>query len=135
MSMSIVFKVGFGEPHQFGTLLNTMHCLGVYAVSLYAPVPTRSAGVCHQFTGSTPGASMTFSSTIAPTVPSRVHAVRHHPQAVVSLIWTTSPLGPSGAVSPLIMNAGFLAASCFSMLAWKLSGVPDDGGAPAAVCT
>src|ERR1700722_8431497 len=103
MSMLIVFNVGFGEPHQFGTWLNVIDCLGVYAVSLYAPVPTRSAGVCHQLTGSTPGASMTFSSTMAPTAPSRVHAVRHQPQPVESLTCTVSGLI---AVRPLIMKAG-----------------------------
>ena len=135
MSMLIVSRVGFGEPHQFGTLVKVIDCFGTHAVSLYAPVPMRLAGVCHQFTGSTPGALMTFSSTIAPTVPSRVHAVRHHPQALLSLTCTVSPLGPSGAVSPFISNAGLLAASCFSMLAWKLVGVPDVGGAPAAVWT
>src|SRR5579862_9744860 len=124
MSMSIDFKVGLGEQHQFGTTLNTIDCLGVYEVSLYAPVPTRSAGVCHQLTGSTPGASMTFSSTIAPTVPSRVHAVRHQPQPVESLTCTVSGLI---AVRPLIMNAGLPAFSWVSMLAWKLVGEPDDG--------
>src|SRR5580704_509453 len=130
MSMLIVFNVGFGEPHQFGTWLNVMDCFGVYAVCLYAPVPTRSAGVCHQLTGSTPAASMTFSSTMAPTAPSRVHAVRHQPQPVASLTCTVSGLI---AVRPLIMNAVLPAASCVSMLAWKLVGEPDDGGAPAAV--
>ena len=33
------------------------------------------------------------------------------------------------------MNDEFPAASCFSMFAWKVVGVPDDGGEPAAFCT
>src|SRR5579872_1226216 len=132
MSMLIVFNVGFGEPHQFGTAVNVMDCLGVYAVSLYAPVPTRLAGVCHQLTGSTPGAWMTFWSTIAPTVPSRVHAVRHQPHPAESLTVTVSG---SVAVRPLIMNAELPAFSWFSMFAWNVVGVPEDGGEPAAFCT
>jgi len=42
-------------------------------------------GLVHQLTGSL---WMTFSSTMAPVVPSRVQAARHQPQALARVIWT-----------------------------------------------
>src|ERR1700674_5350317 len=90
-------------------------------------------GFDHQFTGSV---MTVFSSTMEPVLPWSVQAVRHHPQALASLICTVFA---SGALRPLIWKVGSLALSLFSMFCWKLMTVPAalllDGAAPAALCT
>src|ERR1700680_3990821 len=105
MSMLILVSTGLGVPHQLGTATNFMSWCGTYSVILYAPVPTNSAGLDHQLTGSL---LMTFSSTIIPETPWRVTAEMKNPAGLAS--FTTTVYG-SGAVSPDIMNAGLLAAS------------------------
>src|ERR1700694_1316292 len=109
MSMSISVKVGFGLPHQLGTCLNTIDCLGVYALIVYAPVPICSPGLDHQFTGS---AWITFSSRIVPVLAWRLHAAMHQPHGLASPILTVYG---SGAVRPFIMNVGSPLARCASV--------------------
>src|SRR5579884_649177 len=93
-------------------------------------------GFCHQVTGSL---WIAFSSTIAPVLPSRVHAVRHQPQPLASL---TTNVSGSEQESPLGTNeplpAGTCLASWASMFPWNVLAAPgpldDAGGAPAALC-
>src|SRR5579872_3976228 len=111
MSRCTAVRVGLGEPHHLLLRAKSHDCLAMWPVILNGPVPTAVLASLHQVSGFCLTA---FSSTIIPVVPDSAIAVSHQPAGPESF---TTTVKSSGAVSPVIVTLGSLAASRLSRAA------------------